>query len=91
MKYEFTDHAIKQFVFRSRQMGVARIKNPEKTMQKLLNMAGEDILSRHRLAKRLISNKFTPVRYLVVQGWRFVIAETENIVITVERINPAQN
>ena len=54
MKYEFTDHAIKQFVFRSRQMGVARIKNPEKTMQKLLNMAGEDILSRHRLTFILV-------------------------------------
>ena len=91
MEYRFTDHAVEQFVSRSRQMGAAKIKNPEKTMQKLLKMAGEDILSRHRLTKRLISNKFTPVRYLAVQGWRFIVSETENIVITVERINPAQN
>ena len=91
MIYKFTDHAINQFTSRSHKMKVAKIKNPAKTMQRLLDKAIEEALSRHRLTKRLISNKFTPVRYLAVQGWRFIVAEDSNTVITVERANPNQN
>lgn len=91
MEYIFTDHAIEQFISRSTNIGMAPIKNPTKTMTKLLRMATEEAMPGTILTRRLISNQFVSVRYWVSQGWRFVLAETENVVITVERVNPAQN
>lgn len=91
MEYIFTDHAIEQFITRSEKIGSSKMKSPVKTLGKLINQAVEESLPGTILTKRLISNQFKSVRYLTAQGWRFVISETDNVVITVERTDPCQN
>jgi len=91
MEYKFTDHAVSQFILRSHKLGMGKAQDPIKTMQKLLDMAIEEPVPKYWIVKRLIANKFKPVRYLKAQGWRFIISENDNIVITVERSNSTQN
>ena len=89
--YMITTHAIDQFVNRLKIIViVAQPKHPEKTIHKLLIRAIPENISPVHRTKRLINNEFKPVRYLVTEGWRFVVSD-DNVVITIERVNPAQN
>ena len=90
-KVIFTEHAIEQFVSRSKRMGDGRVpKEPERTIRKLLAHASEDgAISSVGKVRRLIDNDFTEAHYFVNSGWRFVIVKEDNgfVVVTVERIN----
>lgn len=91
MNYIITAHAIEQFVNRLKMLGIStQPKHPEKTIQKFLARAIPENISPIHRTQRLINNEFKIVRYLVTEGWRFVVSE-DNVVITIERVNPAQN
>ncbi len=86
----FTNHAIEQYTARLSRLGATVPKNPEKTLRKLLLRATDESMNNWHVVKRLIKHDYKIVKYKIVEGWRFVIAE-DGVVITVERVDPAQN
>lgn len=90
-KYIFTDHAVGRFVERNSKLGNAVPKNPEKALQRLIRHAEVEDVSPAYKAVRLINNNYRDATYLVSSGWRFVVSDDNRTVITVERVDPAQN
>ena len=90
-KYIFTQHAIDRYVERNSRMGNTTPKKPERALQRLIRSAEvEDVSPTHK-AVRLMNNNYRDVAYLVNSGWRFVVSSDGKTVITVERVDPAQN
>lgn len=90
-KYIFTDHAIGRFIKRNSGLGNVVPKKPERALQRLIrNAEVEDVSPTHK-AVRLMNNNYRDVTYLTCNGWRFVVSDDGITVVTVERVDPAQN
>lgn len=89
-KLTITDHAIKQFVSRSKQMRSMEIsRKPERTIRRLLRRAVEDeSMDSVVKLKRLLNNHVIPAMYLVNSVWRFVIVRDGDqfVMVTAEII-----
>ena len=89
--YVFTQHAIDRYIERNKMLGNVTPRKPERTLQRLIrNAEVEDVNPTHK-AVRLINNNYRDAIYLVSNGWRFVVSDDNKTVITVERVDPAQN
>jgi hypothetical protein len=92
MLYKITNHAVQRFVERSKHNGrLDVIKKPRRIIRRLLINAKEVRGNETRRMRRLIDNNFISVKYLIINGWRFVVTNKDNIVVTVERINQLEN
>ncbi len=83
-------HAIERFVERSRKLGMTS-KNPEAVILKILARAQPEQMSHGYKIERLINNDYKEARYLVAQGWRFVLTKDGSRVLTIERVRSEQN
>lgn len=90
-KYTFTEHAVGRFVERNSKLGNVVPKNPEKALRRLMRHAEVEAVSPTHKAMRLMNNNYRDVTYLVSSGWRFVVSDDNITVVTVERVDPAQN
>lgn len=87
--YRITKHAMERFVERATTLGV---KADLKELYRLLKNAKTEKPNRTtkwELFKRQITHG--KARILTNRGWRFIVCPRTNTVITVERINPAEN
>lgn len=90
-KYIFTKHAVSRYIERAKKLSMGMPKKPEKTLQRLIGNAEVEETSPTHRAVRLINNNYRDATYLVRDGWRFVVSDDGKTVITVERVDPAQN
>lgn len=87
---EITRHAIERFVERSKKLGHGEPKNPQKIILRLLQKAIPCEIDPIHKVKRLINHN-GEARYLTYQGWRFVMDENGEKLLTVEREKHEQN
>jgi hypothetical protein len=92
-----TDHARARFMERMDTAYPDGVRNPEMLFKKLLEKSIRDnrfgMAKISRLIKHANSGKDTSY-YVTKCGWRFVVTDLEEgkrLLVTVERINPAQN
>lgn len=89
--FSFSKHAFRQFKERAKNIGFAPA-SPE-VLRRLLEEASperpKNRTTRWELFKRSVLRGKTV--YLVNKGWRFVVDPKNKVVITVERIKPAEN
>lgn len=88
---KIAQHAIDRFVERSKKLGQGIPRDPEATIKKLLSEAKSEAVDPMHHVRRLISNGFEEVQYLVAQGWRLVLTKDGGRVITIERVVTHQN
>lgn len=82
----FTDHAIDQFLNRTKEMSGGTSKDPDGIIRKLLSHAEKEPMNT-KLVKRIINHNCEYVEYWLSSGWRFIITEEDDrlIVVTIER------
>lgn len=89
--FSFSKHALHQFKERAKNIGFAPASL--EVLNKLLEGASperpKDRVTRWELFKRSVLRGKTV--YLVNKGWRFVVDPGRKVVITVERVKPAEN
>lgn len=77
-----THHAAARFV--SRYSGETPT-NVYQAIRELLAKSQPDNIGAVGRAVRMINNSFAPAKYYTVGGWRFVLTEDEQILLTCER------
>lgn len=86
-------HACERFQQRHERLFRERLKDPERTIRKILLQSVFEPIAPKERVRRLISNGFKDCWYTAACGWRFVcIAKDGNVlIVTIERRNPWEN
>ena len=89
VNYKVTKHAADRYCERLEKLGATVPAKPILVIRKLLDRSVEEDIDPAIRVKRIIQHRFETAEYRVYQGWRFVIVD--NVVKTVERVNPIEN
>jgi hypothetical protein len=90
MELTITRHAIDRFLERCAKLGMKLPEDIEGFIHKLVKRATPEPLEPGHKVRRIFNHNAN-AQYLVAEGWRFVLSENGNMVLTIERVRPDQN